>query len=191
MARHRRLERAGITDNPQSITDMTTEPLWGRDARWVGEIDDRQVVGDRARHRRLERAGITDNPQSITDMTTEPLWWRDTTARLSIAAVALGLVGALGAIRILPSVLLALVVAAFMLAGPGSLLLSWYTHLPAYAVAALVPAVSVAVCILVVAGLLMLGIYSPVGVLLGLTSATVVCGLLRCGHLAQRERATA
>jgi hypothetical protein len=144
-----------------------------------------------ARHRRLTRVGITDVLRSITDIEIKPLWRRGGAARLSITAVAFGLMGALGAVRILPSVLLALVVAAFMLAGPGSLLLSWYTHLPAYAVAALVPAVSIAVCILVVAGLLMLGIYSPVGVLLGLTSATVVCGLLRCRYLAQDETATA
>jgi hypothetical protein len=141
------------------------------------------------RHGRLTWAGITDILRSITDIETKPLWWRGGAARLSITAVALGLMGALGAVRILPSVLLALVVAAFMLAGPGSLLLSWYAHLPAYIVAALLPAVSLAVCMLVVSGLLMFGIYSPVVVLLGLTSATVVCGLLRCRYLAQDETA--
>jgi hypothetical protein len=144
-----------------------------------------------ARQRRRTWAGITEILRSITDIEIKPLWRRGGAARLSITAVALGLVGALGAVRILPSVLLALAVAAFMLAGPGSLLLSWYTHLPAYAVAALIPAVSIAVCMLVVAGMLMLGIYSPVGVLLGLTLATVVCGLLRCRYLAQDETATA
>lgn len=112
-------------------------------------------------------------------------------ARLAAAAVVLGLIGMLGAVQTLPSVLLALAVAAFMLAGPGSLLLSWYTQLPASAVAALVPAVSVAVCILVVAGLLLLGVYSPILVLLGMTSATVIGGVLRCGYLARRERAVA
>ena len=144
-----------------------------------------------ARHRRLAWAGITDIPRSLTDLEIKRLWSRGGAARLSITAVALGLMGALGAVRILPSVLLGLVVGAFMLAGPGSLLLSWYAHLPAYVVAALVPAVSIAVCMLVVAGLLMLGIYSPVGVLLGLTLATVVCGLLRCRYLAQDETARA
>ncbi len=111
--------------------------------------------------------------------------------RLAAAAVGLGLIGMLGAVPMLPSVLLALAVAAFMLAGPGSLLLSWYTELPASAVAALVPAVSVAVCILVVAGLLMMGVYSPILVLLGMTSATVIGGVLRYGYLARRERAVA
>lgn len=110
-------------------------------------------------------------------------------ARLAAIAVVLGLIGTLGAVRVLPSVVLATAVAAFMLAGPGSLLLSWYAHLPRSAVAALIPAVSVAMCILVVAGLLMSGVYSPVPVLLGMTSATVVGGLLRCGYLARRERA--
>jgi GT2 family glycosyltransferase len=110
-------------------------------------------------------------------------------ARLAATAVVLGLIGTLGAVQMLPSVVLAIAVGVFMLAGPGSLLLSWYTHLPTSAVAALIPAVSVATCVLVVAGLLMLGIYSPVLVLLIMTSATVVGGLLRCGYLTRRERA--
>jgi GT2 family glycosyltransferase len=110
-------------------------------------------------------------------------------ARLAAIAVVLGVIGTLGAVQMLPSVVLAIAVAAFMFAGPGTLLLSWYAHLPPSAVAALIPAVSLAMCILVVAGLLMLGIYSPVLVLLGMTSATVVGGLLRCGYLARRERA--
>jgi len=50
-----------------------------------------------------------------------------------------------------------------------------------------VPVVSVAACILVVTGLLMVGFYSPVLVLLALTSATVVGGVARCGYLAQRK----
>lgn len=110
-------------------------------------------------------------------------------ARLAAAAVVLGLIGTLGAVSTLPSVLLAVAVGAFMLAGPGSLLLSWYSELPPSAVVALVPAVSLAVCILVVAGLLMLGVYSPILVLVGMTSTTVIGGLLRCAYLARRDRA--
>ena len=55
----------------------------------------------------------------------------------------------------------------------------------------LVPVVSLAVCLLVVTGLLMLGIYSPVAILLGLTSVTVIGGLWRCVYLARRGVVTA
>jgi hypothetical protein len=111
--------------------------------------------------------------------------------RLAIAAVALGLVGSLGAVRSMPTIVLALVVGAFMFAGPGTLVLSWYPRLPAYAVIALVPTVSLAICILVVSALLMfVNFYNPPVVLIGLALATVVGGLLRCRHLAQRERVT-
>jgi hypothetical protein len=88
----------------------------------------------------------------------------------------------------LPSALLALVVAAFLLAAPGCLALSWYTNLPAYALAALVPVVSLAICVLAVSVLLMFGVYSPVWVLLGLTCTTAVGGLLRCLCLAERAK---
>jgi GT2 family glycosyltransferase len=110
-----------------------------------------------------------------------------TAGRLALTAVALSLVGALGAVPALPSLVLALAVGAFTLAGPGSLALSWYTHLPAYALVPLVLIVSVAVCLLVVTGLLMVGFYSPVLVLLALTSTTVVGAVARCGYLAQRK----
>jgi hypothetical protein len=98
------------------------------------------------------------------------------------------LVGALGAVQIMPSALLAGAVGAYLLAGPGSLLLSWHTHLPVYAVVALLPVISVAVCVLVVAVTLILGVYNPVWVLLGLSSTTAVCGLLRSRYLAHHKR---
>lgn len=110
---------------------------------------------------------------------------------LSITAVVIGLIGALGAAQTLPRPLQALVIAAFVLVGPGSLLLSWYTQLPSYALAALVPVVSLAVCLLAVATLLMLGVYSPAWVLAGLAAATVVGGLLRMRPLAHIESAVA
>lgn len=112
-------------------------------------------------------------------------------AGLSITAVVIGLIGALGALQTLPRPLQALVIAAFVLAGPGSLLLSWYTQLPSYALAALVPVVSLAVCLLAVATLLMLGVYSPGWVLAGLATATVLGGLLRMRPLARIESAVA
>jgi GT2 family glycosyltransferase len=107
--------------------------------------------------------------------------------RLSLTAVAVGLIGALGAISALPTVVLAIAVGAFMLAGPGSLALSWYTRMPTAVLLPLIPAISVAVCLISVSGLLMLGFYDPVVVLLGLAAATVVGGLAHCGYLAQRQ----
>ncbi|WP_081809414.1 glycosyltransferase family 2 protein [Mycobacterium sp. URHB0044] len=111
--------------------------------------------------------------------------------RLSLAAVAVGLIGALGAISALPTVVLAVAVGAFMLAGPGSLALSWYTRMPTSVLLLLIPAVSIAVCLITVSGLLMLGFYDPVAVLLGLATVTVVGGLAHCGYLAQRQTVTA
>jgi hypothetical protein len=108
---------------------------------------------------------------------------------LSRVAMVLGALGLLGAVRILPTVLLAVIIGAFVLAGPGSLLLSWYTHLPAYAVLALLPIVGLSFCILIVTLALLLGIYHPVWVLLGLTSATAVGGFVRTRSLARVESA--
>jgi hypothetical protein len=137
----------------------------------------------------LKPVAANDSTATGGDRASGEPQYRVCADQLSRAAVVLGLVGALGAVHVLPSTLLAIVVGAFLLAGPGSLLLSWYTHLPIYAVVALLPAVSVAVCVLVVAVALMLGIYNPVWVLLGLTSATAVGGLLRNRYLAHHERA--
>jgi GT2 family glycosyltransferase len=107
--------------------------------------------------------------------------------RLALFAAVVGAVGSLGAIRALPTAVLVLVVAAFMLAGPGSLLLSWYPHLPTYAVLPLIPVVGLAACVVTVTGLLMVDVYHPTGVLLGLTLATTAGGLARCAYLAQRR----
>jgi GT2 family glycosyltransferase len=110
--------------------------------------------------------------------------------RLALAAVVLGLIGPLGAVRELPTFLRLILVGAFLLAGPGSLVLSWYTRLPVAVAATLVPAVSIAVCLLVVTGLIMLRFYNPQVVLLGLAGITVVGGLLRCGYLTRRGAVT-
>jgi glycosyltransferase involved in cell wall biosynthesis len=109
----------------------------------------------------------------------------NTAGMLSLAAISLGLVGSLGAVRTLPTVLLVIVVGAFMFGGPGSLALSWYAHLPTSVLVSLVPMVSLAICLLVVSGALMLGFYSPVVVLLGMTGVSAVGGLLRYGYLAR------
>jgi glycosyltransferase involved in cell wall biosynthesis len=129
------------------------------------------------------------------DFRGEQLWGEPGNAsaagRLALAAVALGLGGSLGAVRTLPTFLLAIMVGAFVLAGPGSLALSWYTRLPTAVVATLIPAVSIAICMLVVTGALMLGFYNPPVLLLGLTGITVVAGLMRCAYLARRATVTA
>jgi hypothetical protein len=110
-------------------------------------------------------------------------------AQLSLAAVVFGLVGAVGGIRELPTVLLAVVLTAFVFLGPGTLVLSWYPGLPLSALAALIPAVSAAVCLVTLTGLLLLGIYSPVVTLLALTFATAACGLARWRYVTRRRGA--
>jgi GT2 family glycosyltransferase len=110
--------------------------------------------------------------------------------RLSLTAVAVGLLGALGTISALPTFVLAIAVGAFVFAGPGSLAMSWYTRMPTSVLLPLIPAVSFAVCLIAVSGLLMLGFYNPVVVLLGLAALTVVGGLAHCGYLAQRQTAS-
>jgi GT2 family glycosyltransferase len=105
--------------------------------------------------------------------------------RLALAAVVLSLVGALGAVRALPGVVLLVVVSMYLLAGPGSLLLSWYSHLPPYALLPLIPLTSIATCLLTVTAFLSLGWYDPVTVLLVLSAVTAAAGLARCAQLAR------
>jgi hypothetical protein len=107
--------------------------------------------------------------------------------RLCVLALVLGLIGGLGAVRALPTAALVIAVGAFVLAGPGSLAMSWYTKLPLYVLSPLLPAVSVAICLLVVSGLLMFGFYAPVVTLLGLTAVTAAGGLLRYAYLLRRR----
>lgn len=129
------------------------------------------------------------------DFRSDQMWGdRDNSivaGRLAITAVVLGILGLLGTISVLPSFLLIVLVGAFVLGGPGTLALSWYASLPTSVLVPLVPALSLATCVLVVSGALMAGIYSPLLVLVGLTAATVIGGLIRCGYLARRNKVTA
>lgn len=107
--------------------------------------------------------------------------------RLSLAATTFGLIGALGSIKYLPAPVLVIAVALFLFFGPGCLALSFYTNsIPMDTLLVLVPVVSVAVCILVVSGLLMAGFYSPTLILLGLAGVTAAGGLVRCSYLARQ-----
>lgn len=90
--------------------------------------------------------------------------------RLGILA---GYAGLLGGIPFIPAPLRLGLLALFVLAGPGSVLLTWFPDLPPFAVWALVPLSGSAVCILIVTGLLGTGIYRPDLVLLGLAVGTL------------------
>ena len=184
----------GVTVVDQSDTVGTDPGLEGLDQRELRGVLKGPFALLRARAAGRKGAPLKSTSASLTralDFRGGQMWGDPNNSviagRLALTAVALGLVGSLGAVSTLPTLLLALIVGAFMLAGPGSLALSWYTHLPTYAIVPLVPIVSVAACLVVVTGLLMVGFYSPVLVLLALTSATVAGGLLRCGYLAQRK----
>lgn len=108
--------------------------------------------------------------------------------RFALAAVVLGLIGMLGAIRSLPTLLLALVVTVFMFGGPGALAASWYPRLSTSALVALIPTVSLSVCIVGISSLLLfVRYYNPPVVLLGLASCTALGGLVRCGYLSRRR----
>lgn len=123
------------------------------------------------------------------DFRHEQMWGEPdntiTSGRLAQAAVVLGLLGMLGSIPYLPTPAKVILIGAFMLAGPGSLLLSWYSRLPTAIMVSLVPSLSLALCLLVVTSLLMVGFYAPAIVWLGTTIITVAIGLLRCRYLAK------
>jgi hypothetical protein len=108
--------------------------------------------------------------------------------RLALTASLLGAVGTLGVIDALPSALRTVIVASFVLVGPGTLIMSFFTELPKYALRALIPTIGLAVCILAVTGLLVAGVYNPAGVLMGLALSTVAGGLTRCAFLTRRDR---
>lgn len=138
---------------------------------------------------RRELAGVIRGPSALlrgrfAGRRATPLRASRAPIRLALTAAVLGLVGSLGALTtIVPSFVIAVVVALFVLLGPGSLMLSYYPDLPTYAKTALVPVVGAAVSILTVTGLLMGGFYSPGNVLLILTLATFAGGVLRCWQL--------
>jgi GT2 family glycosyltransferase len=106
-------------------------------------------------------------------------------AGLSTIAAIAGCAGLLGAIEALPTPVRVLLIGGFILLGPGSLALSWYPTLPVNAVAALVPAVGLAVGILATTGLMLLGFYGPWVVLLGLAGCTAAGAVARRAVLAR------
>lgn len=118
--------------------------------------------------------------------------WGDTgnniaAGRLAVAGGVIGVFGSLGAIGALPSLVRVLLVGALVLAGPGCLALSWYADkIPTPAMAALVPALSLAFTLLTVTLPLMAGFFDPRVLLLALGAGCVVGAVLRCGHLARR-----
>lgn len=109
-------------------------------------------------------------------------------SRLAVTAAVLGLVGSFAGPAILPGYAAAVVVTAFLLAGPGCLALSWYPQLPTYAKVALVPVIGLGAGILVVTGALMAGFYSPGPVLLILALTTFAAGVLRRWQIAVSRR---
>ncbi|MBS1691342.1 MAG: glycosyltransferase [Actinobacteria bacterium] len=187
----------GITVVDQSDTvdnEPALEGLYKRELRGVLEGP---VAMTRARLSGREAAPLRTRSSKLMralDFRRDQMWGDPgntiLAGRLAMTAVVLGLIGSAGAVRFLPSFVLFFAVGAFMLAGPGSLLLSWYTHLPRYALVPLIPVTSVAVCIIVMTGLLMIDIYSPVAALLGMTSVTIVGGLFRCSYLPQPGEVT-
>ncbi|SHV61085.1 glycosyl transferase family protein [Mycobacteroides abscessus subsp. abscessus] len=107
--------------------------------------------------------------------------------RLTVIAALLGLLGLLTAIETLPSTLRLILLGLFVLVAPGSFILSWYTaKLPVYASISLIPAVSLAVCMLGTTIPLMAGYFDPRIILFGLAGLCVLGGVLRCGILARR-----
>ncbi|MFC8315032.1 glycosyltransferase family 2 protein [Gordonia sp. NPDC057258] len=106
--------------------------------------------------------------------------------RLARVAVWCGTIGALAATGVLPGALQALAVVVFVLAGPGSVVVSFSPDLPGSARWALVPTVGAAVCTLSVTALLMAGLWNPSAVLAGLGLLTAAGGLARGRYLASR-----
>lgn len=94
--------------------------------------------------------------------------------RLAAVALWIGLVGAVGATMILPGVLQAAAVAAFVVLGPGSLVMS-FGQFPVYVRLALIPVVGLAFCIVAVTVPLMAGFWNP-AVVLGVSSAVTALG---------------
>jgi hypothetical protein len=94
---------------------------------------------------------------------------------LDATALAGGVCGLLAAIGPLPSALRALLLATFVVIGPGSALVRWWRdRLADVAVRALVPVSGFAVLTVVLTVSLYLGVWSPRWTLLGLAVATVV-----------------
>ncbi|MET0898799.1 MAG: glycosyltransferase [Mycobacterium sp.] len=146
---------------------------------------------------KLERRGVLAGPMALVRTRLAgraafplrpggpPRTAAERAAGLSTIASAAGYAGVLGAVALLPSPARVVLVGAFVLLGPGALVLSWYPRLPMNAVVALVPTVGLAVSVLVVSGLLLLGFYAPTPVLLVMAGLTAAGGLLRRSMLAR------
>jgi hypothetical protein len=117
-------------------------------------------------------------------MIVEHLWGEAVASRLALLAISGAAAGLLGAIPVLPGAVLVVLVGAFVLIGPGSLILTWFSDLSSDVLCALVPVVGIAVSILVVSGLLLFGVYAPLPILLAMAAVTLVGGLIRRHRLA-------
>ena len=189
------LRRVTVVDQADNgPPDPDLEALYGRELRGVmrGPL---QLLRSRAAGRKAAPlVGRSSAVMRAFDFRRDDNWGDAGNSilagRLALMAVVLGLVGSLGATSALPTLVLGGAVGLFMMGGPGSLVLSWYAHLPKPVLYALIPALSLAICLIVVSGLLMLGYYHPVVVLLGLTGMTMIGGLAHCGYLAHRKPET-
>ena len=178
-----------VEQHNNGAPDPEMDAMYGRELKGVlrGPF---ALVRARISGRKAEPLKESSNMMRIIDFRRDLNWGDDPirilSGRLALASVVLGSLGALGALPFLPIPVLAVCVGVFVLAGPGCLALSFYPSIQPSVLYPLIPAVSIAVCILVVSGLLMLGFYDPVVVLLGLVVATIFGGLAHCGYLARR-----
>ncbi|MBD0860226.1 glycosyltransferase [Gordonia sp. zg691] len=136
---------------------------------------------------------VTPGLRGVLDFRRGQMWGDEgntiLAGRLATASVWLGLIGCLAAPTVLPALLQVTAVTAFVLSGPGSLLMS-FGQLPLYARLSLIPVLGLAVCIIATTGLLMAGFWHPSIVLALLGSATMIGGLGRGVFLASTVERT-
>ncbi|MCE5292651.1 MAG: hypothetical protein LLG14_25930 [Nocardiaceae bacterium] len=96
--------------------------------------------------------------------------------RLSIATAVGGLIGMTPA---LPDVVSAVLVGAFLFAGPGSVILSWFPEIPAYARLILIPTAGFAVCAISLTALVTYGIYAPNTMLAAFATTTIAVAVFK------------
>ncbi|MCI4658137.1 hypothetical protein [Cryobacterium zhongshanensis] len=95
-----------------------------------------------------------------------------------IVAIAAGAAGLVAAAGLLPTPVQAVLVAALVLAGPGSVLRIW-VPMPASTAAVLVPAIGLTTLILLTTAMETLGHWQPAASLLTLSGVAIVGGLSR------------
>lgn len=99
--------------------------------------------------------------------------------RLSTWAVLAGVCGLVAAVGPLPTVVKTLLLVVFVFVGPGAAGMHHWQHtMPVVATRALVPVLGLAVVFLILTLSLMLGGWSPRVVLLAMSAATVVAGVV-------------